>query len=193
LNTHPIAFLQSERTCLRPVETADVPLIARWLNNPAITKFMFYGQLPMNLEQATDMVMGQVRSSHNTVFMVCDRRTKRPIGFAGLYDIHLTAHKADFRILLGERRSWGKGIGTEVTELLTFYGFDRLNLHRLALGLTAENKGARRTYEKAGYVLEGTLRDDIYRNGRYYDSLKMAILREDYLATRYVKHQKRFG
>lgn len=185
-------FLRGPRVLIRSVQPADVSLIASWLNDGAVTKFMFYGQTPTTLEQVEKMIGDQIASPKNVVFTVCDRETKRPIGFAGLYDMHLTARKADFRILIGEKDFWGKGYGTEITQMLTFYGFDRMNMHRMALGVTSDNVGAVKAYEKAGYVREGQLRDDIYRNSRYYDSIKMSLLRDEYYQKYYQQHRAMF-
>ena len=177
---------------LRPIEETDIPDLARWLNDPNITHYMFYGQKPMNLAQTRTMILDQVMASNNTVFLIVDRKSV-PVGFCGLYDIHASARQAAFRILIGEPSHWKKGIGTEVTELLTWYGFDRLNLHRIWLGVTSGNTGAIKAYEKAGYTVEGTLRDDLYRNGRYYDSIRMAILRPEYEEKFSQAYQARFG
>lgn len=186
-------FLKGSRVYLRSVELAtDIPLIASWINDGIVTKFMFYGQLPTTLSQVEKMIVDQISSPANVVFMVCDNATQKPIGFAGLYDMHLTARKAEFRVLIGETDFWGKGYGTEVTQLLTFYGFDRMNMHRMYLGVTSENLGAVKAYEKAGYVREGQLRDDIYRNSKYYDSIKMSLLREEYYEKYYEEHKKLF-
>ncbi len=186
------SFLEGERTRLRPFAPGDVGLIHRWLNDEAVTYFMYYGQKPTTLDQAAQMMAKQVDAETNTVFMVEDKKG-RPVGFAGLYDIHPTARKAEFRVLLGDRSVWNKGLGTEVTELLTWYGFDRLNLNRVWLGVTSDNGGAVRAYEKAGYRLEGTLRQDTYRNSRYYDSVRMGILRQDYYPALREKHARRFA
>ena len=186
-------FLQGSLTLLRPLAGDDFALLSKWLNDPEVTYFMFYGQRPQTEEQIRELLLKQVQDQSNVVCMVLDKKSGNPIGFAGLYDMHFTSQKADFRILIGEKRFWGKGYGTEVTELLTFYGFDRLNLHRIYLGATLENKGALRAYEKAGFKKEGVLRDDIYRNSQYYDSVRMAILREDYYKTLYNIHKKKFS
>ncbi|MBI5655069.1 GNAT family N-acetyltransferase [Candidatus Uhrbacteria bacterium] len=187
------SFLTSKKAALRPVESEDYKLIHKWLNDPKNTRYMFYGQTPMNLEQVAALISAQVTAPHNTVFIVENHvNVPAPCGFAGLYNIHPTARGAEFRIFL-DSVVWGNGIGTEVTELLTFYGFDRLNLHRIWLGVTSENKGAVRTYEKAGYTVEGVLRDDIYRNSRYYDSIRMAILRDEYYTKLFEAHKKRFA
>lgn len=186
-------FLKGPRVFLRSlVPATDIPLITSWINDGAVTYVMFYGQLPTTLPQVEKMILDQVAAPSNIVFMVCDNASQQPIGFAGLYDIHLTARKAEFRILIGEKDFWGKGYGTEVTQLLTYYGFDRLNMHRMYLGVTSENIGGVKAYEKAGYVREGQLRDDIYRNSRYYDSIKMSLLRDEYYEKYYEQHKAMF-
>ncbi|HEY5436625.1 MAG TPA: GNAT family protein [Candidatus Limnocylindrales bacterium] len=46
------------------------------------------------------------------------------------------------------------------------------------------NPGARRVYERVGFVLEGTLRRAVFREGRYLDVHRMAILADEWQATR---------
>lgn len=187
------AFLESEHVGVRPYSPADNEKIHQWLNDERVTYFMYYGQRPTTLAQVTDMMAKQWSNEANVLFVVETVKGKRPIGFAGLYDIHPTARKGEFRVLIGDPACWGKGWGTEVTELLTHYAFDRLNLNRVWLGVTDENKGAVRAYEKSGYRVEGVLKQDTYRNSRYYDTVRMGILRSDYYPKRFEENRKRFG
>lgn len=190
-------FLQSENITLRQIEPKDLKelskKISKWINDGVVTYYMFTGQKPRNSEQISNDFKKLLETDHNVIFLIADRKTKKPIGYAGLYEINPSSRKAEFRILIGEKNSWGKGLGTEITELITYYGFDRLNLHRIYLGFTADNQAAKKAYEKAGYKYEGTLKDDIYRNSRFYDSARMAILRDDYYDKLYNKHEKRFS
>lgn len=182
---------------MRPVEIEELPktssFLEKWANDEIVTYYMFTGQKPANKKQIVEIFKKQIESKENVIFLVVDIETERPVGYAGLYEINETARKAEFRILIGEKEFWGKGYGTEVAQLLAYYGFDRLNLSRIYLGYTADNKGAGRAYEKAGYKYEGTLKEDIYRNSRYYDSIRMAILRKDYYEKFYQLHLKIFG
>jgi RimJ/RimL family protein N-acetyltransferase len=186
-------FLTGEKIGLRAVRLEDAGLLAGWMNDDQVTYFMFTGQRPIAPWQVLEDLRRQLESPAHTLFMVEDRATGVAIGSAGLYDIHQTARKAEFRVLLGAKEFWNKGYGTEVTELLTFYGFDRLNLNKVWLGVTAENVGAVRAYQKAGFKSEGRLRQELYRNGRYYDAIRMSILREEYDSGLASDHARRFG
>jgi len=190
-------FLAGEKIILKQVEIKDLKnfskLAVKWVNNGEVTYYLFTGQTPKNSEQIFNDFKKLLDSHENVIFLIGDKKTKKPIGYAGLYEINLTARKAEFRVFILEKSFWGRGMGTEVTELLTFYGFDRLNLNRIYLGFTADNKGAGKAYAKAGFKEEGILKQDIYRNSQYYDSVRMAVLRDEYYKKQYLEHKNRFS
>ena len=131
-------FLKGERVALQPIEADEAQKISRlfvkWFNDSEVTYYMFTGQKPQNAKQIAEQITKDLSLGDAAIFLALDIKTKKPIGYAGLYSIHPTAKKAEFRILIGEKDFWGRGYGAEITELLTFYGFDRLNLHRIYLG-----------------------------------------------------------
>ncbi len=186
-------FLSSEKVYFRPYEVGDAKLIYQWFNDPATTYYMFTGQKPMTLEVIEKLMADDTGRSHNVIFIVVDKKSKKAIGLTGLYEINHAARKAEMRIIIGDSNFRGKGYGSEIVQLINYYGFDRLNLNRIYLGFTAENKGGEKAYKNAGYVYEGTLKQDIYRNSQYYDSARMAILRDDYYKKWYPKDKKRFA
>lgn len=83
---------------------------------------------------------------------------------------------------LGERDYWGRGYGTDAMRLILQYGFVELNLHRISLGLHSYNERALKSYEKAGFKVEGVMRQDTFREGRRTDGIYMGILRDEWLA-----------
>jgi RimJ/RimL family protein N-acetyltransferase len=54
-------------------------------------------------------------------------------------------------------------------------------LHRISLEVFAFNPRARRAYEKAGFVVEGVLRDALYWDGEWVDSIAMSVLAAEWL------------
>jgi RimJ/RimL family protein N-acetyltransferase len=101
------------------------------------------------------------------------------VGNASLFDFDMFAGHAEAGIsLLPEAR--GRGVGTEAMRLLVEFGFVRRNLRRIHLQAIASNGGALRSYEKAGFVVEGRLRGHAWVRGRYEDIVLMAILRSGY-------------
>jgi RimJ/RimL family protein N-acetyltransferase len=107
------------------------------------------------------------------------------IGFTTFSSLDGDNASVMFHITIGERDAWGRGLGTEATQLMLGHAFERLGLHRVGLTVFSYNTRAIRAYEKAGFRLEGRLRDAILRDGRYFDEVHMGILAEEWLERRY--------
>jgi RimJ/RimL family protein N-acetyltransferase len=83
-------------------------------------------------------------------------------------------------IFIGDKRYWNKGYGTEVMRLLLRHGFSTLNLNRVFLRVFETNPRAIRSYEKAGFVFEGRMRQAEFIDGKYCDVILMSVLRSEW-------------
>jgi RimJ/RimL family protein N-acetyltransferase len=102
------------------------------------------------------------------------------VGSAALFGLDWLARHAEAGIsLLPEVR--GRGIGTTAITQLVDFGFVRCNLRRVHLQAIASNTGAIRAYEKAGFAVEGRLREHAWVRGAYEDVVLMGLLRADHL------------
>jgi RimJ/RimL family protein N-acetyltransferase len=156
--------------------------MSQWANDSDVTYFMFMGATPSTSDRLEEEFEPLWKSKNDIVMAVIDNKTDVHIGNAGLYAINWISRAAEFRIVIGEKKFWNKGCGTEASQLTVTYGFEKLNLNKIWLGVNQDNHNAVKTYEKAGFIHEGTLRNEIYRNGKYYNALRMSMLREEYFA-----------
>lgn len=167
---------------IRPLQRADyIERMPLWFADREVSRYVVRAVLPQTAEEL-EAAYEQSVASRNDLEWGIDVLGGGPVGIAGLHQLNWIARSAELRILLGERSSWGHGVGTEATQLLVAYAFESLALHRVWLGVNAENVGARTTYERSGFQVEGVLRDDLFRNGRYYDVVRMSVLRSEYEA-----------
>lgn len=165
---------------LRPAERGDyVERLPAWYGDREATRFVVRAVLPQSAEDLAE-TFEAVRRSRSDLEWAIEADAGEVIGLAGLHSLDWLARSAEFRIFIGDRAHWNKGIGTEVTQLLAGYAFDSLQLHRVWLGVNTANRAAVTTYERSGFRVEGTLRDEVFRNGRYYDVVRMALLRTEY-------------
>src|SRR5262249_38238823 len=119
----------------------------------------------------------------NVTLGVVVRATDQLIGTAGLHQIDHRTRQAAFGISLGDKAAWGHGYGTEVTRLVVGHAFETLNLNRVWLHVFEYNPRAAHVYEKVGFRHEGRLRQSAFRDGRYWDTLVMGILRSEWRIT----------
>lgn len=82
---------------------------------------------------------------------------------------------------LGSRADWGRGYGTEAMCLALRFAFLELGLRRVTLTVFEYNPRAVRAYEKAGFRVEGRLRQALQREGRRWDALFMGILKDEWM------------
>ncbi|MCR6705779.1 MAG: GNAT family N-acetyltransferase [Cellulomonas sp.] len=73
----------------------------------------------------------------------------------------------------------GRGYGTEAMVAVLDHAFDAVGLHRVELSVFDFNPRAQRSYQKAGFVVEGRQRDRLRWDGRWHDSILMAVLATD--------------
>ena len=177
-------FLEGGKVYLRSLERADLQLMAEWLNDADVTRLLFMGLFPSSPEMLTAQWERERSNPEEVTFAVCDKQSSAFVGTTGLYRIHWVMRTGEFRVFLGDKRVWNRGIGTECVKLMVIYGFEKLNLNKVWLGVNAENAGGVRAYQKAGFVHEGVLRQEQYRNFRYYDAIRMSLLRSEYESMR---------
>ena len=174
-------FVSGERIYLRPLEPEDLTeAYLGWLNDPEVNRYLESGIFPYSKAEL-DTFYETVTKSHDQVIMaIVDKETNNHIGNVKLGPINWIHRKGIIGILVGEKQFWGEGIGAEATRLIVEYGFFQLNLHRIELGVYAEHKSAVRCYEKVGFKVEGTFREDGFHQGQYKDRLWMGLLKTEY-------------
>jgi RimJ/RimL family protein N-acetyltransferase/predicted enzyme related to lactoylglutathione lyase len=97
------------------------------------------------------------------------------IGFHGL-DPGKT-HQAEIGYWLA-KGYWRRGIMSEAVEKVTAFGFQALGLSRITAHVFHFNHGSAGVLRKAGYQLEGYLRQHYRKNGKTFDGMVFSRLRE---------------
>jgi len=95
----------------------------------------------------------------------------------GVIDIYLGQdvhrHTATLGYWLGED-FWGRGIMTEAAAAFTDFCFENFPLRRISAEVFANNPASARVLEKAGFVFEGCLKNNVIKDGKLLDSLLYA-------------------
>ncbi len=185
------AFLRGSKVYLRPLERTDLnEKYLGWLNDHEVTQHLEAGAFPSTLQDLETYYQSMTGSKSEVIFAIADGKSHRHIGNAKLGPINWVHRRAMYGIMIGEKEFWGRGIGKEVTRLMVEYGFLRLNLHRINLGVLAEHQAAIRCYEAVGFKAEGKFREEMFCDGSYRDRLWMGLLRSEYKPERMAKRSK---
>ena len=167
--------MQGEKIYLRPITPQDTDRIVRWRNNPRVRRNFIY-QKPFTREGHLAWVETKVNTGEVIQFIICEKGTDRPVGSVYFRDISREHHRAEYGIFIGEDDAVGKGIGSETCRLACGYGFEVAKWHKIMLRALSDNAAALRSYEKAGFVQEAYLREEVCIDGGYRDVVLMGLI-----------------
>ena len=133
-------------------------------------------------------MVGSPSSRQDEKLFVISSRQGEAIGTVGLTKIDCRSRNAEWgRFMIGDKKYLGKGYGLEAMYLIAQYAFTHLNLHRLYLKVFAWNKNARAMFESFGFREEGTLREQVFRDGKYHDIVIYGMLGNEFKKRRPVR------
>lgn len=112
---------------------------------------------------------------------IIDRASGRCVGEAVLNELDADNDSCNFRILIGPDGR-DRGLGTEAVRLITDHAFRTTGLWRISLEVYSFNPRARRVYERAGFRMEGVLREALRFDDARVDAVVMSLLRSDWEA-----------
>ena len=133
---------------------------------------------PMTHEEARAWVAHENRPDGRVSWAV--EVDGRFVGHARLSDVRLEQGKAMYGVGILDRDLRGHGYGRRIAHLVLGHAFDTLGLHRVALRVFAGNDHAVRSYQAAGFVVEGVEREIHQVDGVWQDDVVMGVLEHEW-------------
>ncbi|MEM3074772.1 MAG: GNAT family N-acetyltransferase [Candidatus Pacearchaeota archaeon] len=156
-------ILKAENFILRPARLSDARNIYQY-QQESETKRNFMS-VPKGIAEVKKDILQKHKNSEKFVIEV----EGEAVGEIGAHDI-IKNHKAVISYWLA-KKCRGKGITTKAVKILTDYLFNKYKLVRIQGNVRTFNKASARVLEKAGYKLEGILKKNKLKNGKYLDDM----------------------
>lgn len=182
-------YLFSERLRLRAAEPSDIPNFLVWINDPEVTENLVLRQPVSSVEEERwyQNMLKRPVDEHSMVIEVKKEGSSASgavswvaIGNIQFLAINWINRNTEVGIMIGDKEYWNQGYGTEAMQLMLSHGFSTLNLHRIWLQVYDKNLRGLKAYEKAGFIVEGKLREAHYQHGTYYDVIIMSVLKDNW-------------
>jgi RimJ/RimL family protein N-acetyltransferase len=154
---HPPVVRTGELVELRRHLPGDVDDFMRWYMDEEIATLLRHDLRPLTATQARGYFLSIVlpASAAGTAWAIHDRASGRLIGTTAVTQVDFQRSSCLFRIVIGEKSAWGRGYGTEATQLVVAEVFESLGLQKVKLEVFLHNVRAQRSYEKVGFVETG--------------------------------------
>ena len=178
--------LVGERIYLSPRNSEDAEKYTEWMNDFEVTDYTGRSHQIVTLEAEKNYLESHINSE--ATFAIVESENDKLLGTIGLHNIDHFKRTATLGIFIGDKDYRSKGYGTEAIRLILDYGFNYLNLNNIKLDLMEFNDRAYACYKKCGFKEYGRRRKCNFINGRYYDTIEMDILAEEFTDS-YIKNK----
>ncbi|UCD75246.1 MAG: GNAT family N-acetyltransferase [Phycisphaerales bacterium] len=174
-------MLEGERTRLRAYTKEDLPLRRAFLNDLELLGMAYPGILfpsrPEDQEKWYESL--DSKSDKQYSFAVESKNDSVYVGCCTVFEIDAKNRSASVGMFIGKPH-WRKGYGSDALRTLLRFCFEEINLNKVMLEVYSFNTPAIRCYEKLGFKTEGVLRQTLYRDGQYHDTVAMGMLRSEW-------------
>jgi RimJ/RimL family protein N-acetyltransferase len=172
--------MEGKKIRIRALEKTDIEEVLKWINDPEVTATLAM-RYPVSRYQEEKWIERTLDGTDvkNKVFAI-ETKDGVYLGGVGLHNINWKDRNAEVGIVIGKKEYWNKGYGSDAMLTILDFAFKRMNLHRVYLRVYDFNQRGIRSYEKCGFKKEGVLRDDLYADGKYHDTILMGILRDEF-------------
>jgi len=167
---------------LLPLAARHLERTRAWVNDPYLMRLLNrtdhvteaeHQDWFNRLKDRTDCVYFAIETSDN----------HEHIGNIWLWDIDERHRRAEVRVVIGNHDRLGKGLGSEAIALVSDLAFDQLKLHKVYAYVLAINPRARAAFEKAGFAVEGVLRQDRWTGDAFADVFLLGKLNDEHAET----------
>ena len=159
---------QSQRLYLRSLKESDATQkYADWLNDPDVNKYLETRHSVQTVESCKSFIKQCNEDNNSHLLGVFLKETEQHIGNVKIGFINELYKRGQISLFLGEKNYWGKGYSSELVKAVTQYGFEDLGLHRIEAGCYEDNLASLRVFLKAGYTVEGFMREHVLSDGEF--------------------------
>lgn len=172
-------MIRGKNTYIRLMEETDVQHKVEWFNDEEVRRTLNV-DFPISIVGTKKWLHNVSLNNTRKDFIICSEADNVPIGYCGLVNIDFKNSKAESYLGIGNKKYWGKGHASEARRLILEYAFNELALNKVYSYVWTENEKMKHINEKVGFKIEGTLRDDVFYQGKFRDKHIMGVLRDEY-------------
>jgi RimJ/RimL family protein N-acetyltransferase len=171
-------MIAGEHVILRAFEREDAERCYRWINDPNIVRTL-KTRYPIAFQNEMEWLDRAMHASVTERHFAIERKDDRThIGNASIHEIDWVSRNAAFGLFIGEPSAWNRGFGGDAIRTLVRFAFDEMNLRKLRIDIFDYNDRAKHVLETQGFVVEGRLRQEFYREGTYHDIVVLSVFRD---------------
>jgi len=170
--------IETDRCRLHPFSEAYLTeRYVAWLNDPDVVRHSEQRRRRHSLESCRAYMASFAGTPHHFMAIVVKDEALGHIGNINAY-VDVPNGVADVGILVGDKRAWGKGYGSEAWIAFTRFLLTQTGLRKVTAGTLATNQGMLGIMRRAGMEIEAVRRRQAVVDGRETDVVYAALFRD---------------
>jgi RimJ/RimL family protein N-acetyltransferase len=156
-----------------------------WFHDREVTKYNSHGLFPYT-KTKMDSYLAAINNETNVTMAIYEKQPKdvfhndKHIGNVSLQSINWINRSAELAIIIGNKESQGKGIGTQACAIMLYHAFFKLGLNRVWSGTSSHNESMNKIFDKLYFKKEGVFKYAMWNNGMFVDINCYAILKSEF-------------
>lgn len=167
------------RVYLRALEPDDYKTSIKWRKDDEIWGMLGGAMYYVSEAYEKKWVEDAIFNSKDIKLAVCEKESNKYIGNVYATDIDLINRSCTSHVLIGDHDFWNRGFAPEAYQLLLNFLFNERNINRVQALVLESNVASLKMHQKVGFKIEGTLRNSVFKNGKYQNQILLSILKED--------------
>ena len=161
---------------LRPLTAKDVDEgYLEWINDPKTNEFLESRFKVWSRDDLISYIQKMNDSDSNFLYGIFHDDVY--IGNIKVGPVEPHHGRASIGLMIGNPEYQGKGCGFSALKIIQKFCFDDLGLRKLTAGCYAENKASLNLFLKAGFSVEGTLKEHVLWRGDSCDVILLGCLK----------------
>ena len=149
-----------------------------WFENQEVCKYNSHGKYPKTREYFEEYY-ANLNGDGQCVWAICHKKDGH-IGNVSLQKISFINRSAEFAVLIGDSKHWGKNVSYMTSMVLIKHGFEKLNIRKIFCSTAETNHGMIKLAERIGMQQEGCRKAHLYLEGRWVNVLEFGLFSEGF-------------
>lgn len=179
MSVYPV-HLRGAGVILREFRGDDAGAAFAVIGDDRVTRWLSFDS-HRSPEQTASMLASAIERAGRTPrtewYLAVTMPTGDLIGFVRLALNGVQAGKLGYAIHADHQ---GRGHATDAARTLTDFGFRQLGLHRISAAIGPDNAASIAVVQRLGFQPEGRIRDHVFTNGAWRDSLLHSVLADEW-------------
>lgn len=162
----------------RAVEKSDIEMIRQEHNDESVLLMLRDPRIITELRQI-QWWESISKNKNNTVYCIFHESPEKIIGVWKLQDLDDTNRCTEMGMDIFKQYR-GKGFGMKSFNMIFRYLFESINIHTIYAKVGAYNETSLIAAQKAGYRITGKIPESLYRQGKYWDNILLAVTKDEF-------------